>query len=544
MSISDWFDRRRLVRKGRACDKTRLKSSDDTLQGRLESSTVARWLIPIAFLALLYLGVAWGHPPQRREHLTLAFIVFMSGLMLLELDCPEIWRSNSKLVLVLGATWFNLALIKGIFLDWPPHSEAAMSQLYFLCPYTFAPFLVTLLLGTRAGLFSVLEVSILASILIPSFQFPGVVPVVDHNFTFLLVSLLSGFTAVYFTRNVRNRAGLVRAGLAVGALNLLCAVALGLVAGRDGWMVLAWQALFGIGVGFFTALFVSAILPLVESAFQITTTISWLELADLNHPLLQQMTMEAPGTYHHSLLVANLAEAGAKAIGLDPTACRVMAYFHDVGKTVKPEYFTENIPPGANPHENLSPSMSSLIIIAHVKEGVDLAIKHRLKRRVVEAIQQHHGDSVVSYFHQRALQQQQDARAGGKIMNMREEDVPEVSEDSFRYPGPRPQSKEVALLMIADAVEASSRSLEKPTPQRIEDMVNEIVEHKVSDHQLDESHLTLNELRAAAEAMSATVKNMMHSRIAYAKKDKTSASKHIQPANRNIPPGTASSVAA
>jgi putative nucleotidyltransferase with HDIG domain len=317
-----------------------------------------------------------------------------------------------------------------------------------------------------------------------------------------------------------------------------------LVAGRDGWMVLAWQALFGIGVGFFTALFVSAILPLVETAFQITTTISWLELADLNHPLLQQMTMEAPGTYHHSLLVANLAEAGAKAIGLDTTACRVMAYFHDVGKIIKPEYFTENIPPGANPHENLSPSMSSLIIIAHVKEGVDLAIKYRLKRRVIEAIQQHHGDSVVSYFHQRALQQQQDARAGGKIMNMREEDVPEVSEDSFRYPGPRPQSREVALLMLADAVEASSRSLEKPTPQRIEDMVNEIVEHKLVDHQLDESHLTLNELRAAAEAMAVTVKNMMHSRIAYAKKDKTSASKHIQPANRSTPQGPASSVAA
>jgi len=543
MSISDWFDRRRLVRKGRACDKTRLKSSDDTLQGRLESSTVARWLIPFAFLALLYLGVAWGHPPQRREHLTLAFIVFMSGLMLLELDCPEIWRSNSKLVLVLGATWFNLALIKGIFLDWPPLTEAGMSQMYFLCPYTFAPFLVTLLLGTRAGLFSVLEVSILSSILIPSFQFPGIVPAIDRNFTFLLVSLLSGFTAVYFTRNVRNRAGLIRAGLAVGALNLLCAVALGLVSGQD-WMVLGKQALSGIGVGFFTALFVSAILPLVETAFQITTTISWLELADLNHPLLQQMTMEAPGTYHHSLLVANLAEAGAKAIGLDPTACRVMAYFHDVGKIIKPEYFTENIPPGASPHENLSPSMSSLIIIAHVKEGVDLAIKYRLKRRVIEAIQQHHGDSVVSYFHQRALQQQEDARAGGKIMNMREEDVPEVSEDSFRYPGPRPQSKEVALLMLADAVEASSRSLEKPTPQRIEDMVNEIVEHKLVDHQLDESHLTLNELRAAAEAMALTVKNMMHSRIAYAKKDKTSASKHIQPANRSTPQGPASSVAA
>jgi putative nucleotidyltransferase with HDIG domain len=130
---------------------------------------------------------------------------------------------------------------------------------------------------------------------------------------------------------------------------------------------------------------VSAILPLVEGAFQITTTISWLELADLNHPLLQQMTMEAPGTYHHSLLVANLAESGAKAIGLDPTACRVMAYFHDIGKIIKPEYFTENIPPGMNPHENLSPSMSALIIVAHVKEGIDLALKYGLKRQVLDA---------------------------------------------------------------------------------------------------------------------------------------------------------------
>jgi putative nucleotidyltransferase with HDIG domain len=541
--FTDWLERRRLVRKGRACDKTRLVPSENTLQGHLESSSVARGLIPLGFLVLLCFGVAWNHPIEFREKEILACIVFASGLMLLELDCPEIWRSNSKLILVLGASWFNVALIKGIFVDFPPQTETAMSQLYFLCPYTFAPFLVTLLLGTRAGLVAVLQVSILSSLLIPTFTFPGAMPSIDRNFTFLLVSLLSGFTAVYFTRNVRNRADLIRAGLAVGCLNLLCAVAFGLVAGRD-WIALGWQALFGIGVGFFTALVVSAILPLVESAFQITTTISWLELADLNHPLLQQMTMEAPGTYHHSLLVANLAEAGAKAIGVDSTACRVMAYFHDVGKIIKPEYFTENIPPGANPHENLSPSMSSLIIIAHVKEGMDLGLKYGLKRRVLDAIQQHHGDSVVSYFHQRALQQQEDARVGGKIMNMREEDVPDVSEESFRYPGPRPQSKEVALLSLADAVEASSRSLEKPTPQRIDDMVNQIVEHKIADHQFDESHLTLNELRAAAEAMSATVKNMMHTRIAYAKKDKTSASKDIQPAKRSSLQGPSSTAAA
>jgi len=256
------------------------------------------------------------------------------------------------------------------------------------------------------------------------------------------------------------------------------------------------------------------------------------------------MTMEAPGTYHHSLIVANLAESGAKAIGLDGTACRVMAYFHDIGKIIKPEYFTENIPPGANPHENLSPSMSALIIVAHVKEGIDLALKYGLKKQVLDAIQQHHGDSVVRYFHQRALQQQQDAREGGKIMNMREEDVPDVSEDSFRYPGPRPQTKEIGLLSIADAVEAASRSLEKPTAQRIEDLVNEIVENKISTGQLDECRLTMNEIRAAAEAMSVTLKNMMHSRISYTKKEKPSATTVVKPTKRSSSAGPSASAAA
>jgi membrane-associated HD superfamily phosphohydrolase len=150
----------------------------------------------------------------------------------------------------------------------------------------------------------------------------------------------------------------------------------------------------------------------------------------------------------------------------------------------------------------------------------------------------------VTYFHQRALQQQRDAREGGKIMNMREEDVPDVSENSFRYPGPRPQTKEVALVSLADAVEAASRSLEKPTPQRIEDLVNEIVAHKIADHQLDECHLTMNEIRSAADAMAATVKNMMHSRISYAKKEKSSATQVVQPAKRSSAAGSSASAAA
>ncbi len=529
--ILDWLERRRLVRKGLACDKTRLSRSEDTLPSRLESSWWFRLFILGFFIVLLHLGVAWGNPGDTREDQILAFIVFISGLMLLELEGREVWCSNSRLLLLLGVVWLNLMMIKDIFLIWPADDPSAVARLYFLSPYTLAPFLVTLLLGTRAGLFAVVQVGMLASLL------------TGQHFSFLLVSLLSGFTAVYFSQNVRKRFDLIKAGVAVGCLNLLCAVVLGLVHGRN-LESLGIQALCGIGAPLVTALVVSAILPVVEWLSQITTTISWIELADLNHPLLQQLTLEAPGTYHHSLLVANIAESGAKAIGLDATACRVMAYFHDIGKTIKPEYFTENIPPGANPHENLSPTMSALIIIAHVKEGIDLALKYGLKKQIIEAIQQHHGDSVVTYFHQRALQQQEDARAGGKIMNMREEDVPDVSENSFRYPGPRPQTKEIALLSIADSVEAASRSLEKPTAQRIEDLVNEIVEHKIVTHQLDECHLTLNEIRAAAEAMSSTVKNMLHTRISYAKKDRSSASTVVQPSKRSSPAGPSTSAAA
>ena len=534
--ILDWLERRRLVRKGLACDKTRLSHSDNTLQGRAESSWKLRIVLLGFFICLLHIGVFWGRPADALgskllEDEILSFIVFIAGLMLLELDCPEVWRSNSKLLLTLSAIWFNLLIVKGIYLNWPAHDPAALSQIYFLCPFAFAPFLITLLLGPRVGLFSVVQVSMLASLLM------------DRSFVLLLVSLLSGFTAVYFTRHVRKRGDLIRAGMIVGCLNLICAIVLGLVSQRS-FENLGIQAAFGIGAGLVTALVVSAILPLVEGAFQITTTISWLELADLNHPLLQQMTMEAPGTYHHSLIVANLAEAGAKAIGVDPTACRVMAYFHDIGKIIKPEYFTENIPPGGNPHENLTPSMSALIIIAHVKEGVDLAIKYGLKKQVLDAIEQHHGDSIVGFFHQRALQQQQDAREGGKIMNMREEDVPDVSENSFRYPGPKPQTREIGMLMIADSVEAASRSLEKPTTQRIEDLVNEIVEHKIATGQLDESNLTMNEIRAAAEAMATTLKSMMHTRIAYAKKEKTSATTVVKPTKRGGGQGPSASVAA
>jgi putative nucleotidyltransferase with HDIG domain len=264
---------------------------------------------------------------------------------------------------------------------------------------------------------------------------------------------------------------------------------------------------------------VGGALPMLEHLFQVTTDISWLEASDLNHPLLRRMTIEAPGTYHHSLVVANLAEAAAEAIGANATLCRVCSYFHDVGKLVKPEYFTENMNFEHNPHDDLAPTMSALIILAHVKEGVDLALKYKLNHRIIDIIQEHHGTSLVYYFYQRALQQQEDARAGGKIMNMREEDIPEVREESFRYNGPKPQTKESAIISLADMVESASRSLEKPTPQKIEQLVSELIEERIADRQLDDCDLTLGDLTIIAERFRFTLMTMLHSRIAYPRPD-------------------------
>ncbi|MFM8720578.1 MAG: HDIG domain-containing metalloprotein, partial [Chthoniobacterales bacterium] len=287
--------------------------------------------------------------------------------------------------------------------------------------------------------------------------------------------------------------------------------------------IVGWQTLAAFGVGIGTAILVSGILPVLEHIFGITTDISWLEAADLNHPLLKRMTLEAPGTYHHSLAVANLAEAAAEATGANPTVCRVCSYFHDIGKLVKPEYFTENMARGVNPHDDLAPSMSALIIVSHVKEGVDLALKNKLQDRVVDVIREHHGDSLVRFFHQRALQQAEDARLGGKIMNLRAEDVPAVREENFRYPGPKPQTRESGIVCLADAVESASRSLDRPTAQRIEDMVDEVIERKMNEGLLDECPLTLADIKKLAASFRFTLLNMMHSRIAYPQDEEDAA---------------------
>jgi putative nucleotidyltransferase with HDIG domain len=347
-----------------------------------------------------------------------------------------------------------------------------------------------------------------------------------------VISLITGFIGVFVTLQVRRRSRLVRAGVYVGLATWILAAAFGQVGpviwevpSQTDWAMIGWQSLAAFATGIATAIVVSGILPMLEHVFKITTDISWLEMSDLNHPILKRLSLEAPGTYHHSLAVANLSEAAAEVVGgANPTICRVASYFHDIGKVIKPHYFTENISHGLNPHDDLTPTMSALIIISHVKEGVDLALKNKLNAEIIDVISQHHGTSLVAYFHQRALQQQEDARLGGKIMNMREEDIPEVSEESFRYPGPRPQTKEAAIVSLADSIESASRSLDRPTPQRIDDLVRNIIKARIDEGQLDEAPLTIAEIWKIADSFRFSLVNMLHARIAYPKREERSVS--------------------
>jgi putative nucleotidyltransferase with HDIG domain len=293
----------------------------------------------------------------------------------------------------------------------------------------------------------------------------------------------------------------------------------GLIAAREfGLLLLSFGTALGIGVAL--AFVVSGVLPVLESLFQLTTDISWLELSDLNHKLLRRMQLEAPGTFHHSLVVASLSESAAEAVGANASMCRVCAYFHDIGKINKPEYFIENQLGGTeNPHDSLTPTMSALIIVAHVKDGVDLALKHHLNPRVIDVIREHHGTSLVSYFYRRA--QERKLAEQEKVEKKLEDpkDLPKIEEKNFRYPGPRPQTRESGIISLADAVESASRTLKKPTPGRIRALVDDLVEGRIRDGQLDDCDLTLRDVAQIKEVFSKTLRSMLHSRIDYPKEE-------------------------
>ena len=530
-----FFERQRLVKRGFAGSKQRRRRTESEFVQTMETGWAAKVGLFIFFVLGLLVVMASQAPEVPREKIVITLLIVMTSVAWLWINHPNTFERNSRLGLIYGVLLLHLAIVKFVLVSAADQivrgsvgefSALELSDLWRVAvPYSLAPLLLCVLLGRNHGIFAAIYVSLLGAVISRG---------IDAKF--LVASLMCGFIAVFVTLQVRRRSRLIRAGFLVGLATWLLAIIFGyiqnlqLVGIAMNWKLFAYQSMTAIGSGIVTALLVSGALPIFEGLFGITTEISWLEMADLNHPLLKRMMLEAPGTYQHSLVVATLAEAACESIGANATMARVCSYFHDVGKLVKPEYFTENMRHGRNPHDDLAPTMSALIIIAHVKEGVDLALKHGLNDQIIDVIQQHHGTSLVYYFYKRALQQQEDARAGGKIMNIREEDVPEVREESFRYSGPRPQTRETAVISLADSIESAARSLERITPQKIDQLIRDMMERRLVDGQLRECDLTMRELESVAESFRNTLQSMMHSRIAYPDdKEKSSKSGMHQP---------------
>ena len=375
--------------------------------------------------------------------------------------------------------------------------------LIFSMPVACGAMLITIFQGLNAAvIFSVL-ISVLVSL------------VIDGNVEFLIYFFVSSVSAAYLLREYRERGILIKVGLKVGLINIMLSLAMESIYGSLFTIEALVALIAGFVGGMLAGVISTGIIPLVEMSFGFTTDIKLLELANLDQPLLRNLMVQAPGTYHHSVIVSNMVEATAKAIHANPLLAKVSAYYHDIGKMKKPLYFIENQMGGENRHEKLAPSMSSLVLISHVKDGVELAKKHKLGKEIIDIIQQHQGKGLITYFYQKAKENA--SNKGAKSF--------EVKEDDFRYPGPKPQTKEAGLVMLADMVEAASRSLSDPTPARIRGTVQKIVNKVFSDGQLDECELTLKDLHEIAKSFNKTLSGIFHQRVEYPDTDSTKTSK-------------------
>ncbi len=321
---------------------------------------------------------------------------------------------------------------------------------------------------------------------------------VDH----LLVQMSGLATVILLLRHVRTRNHLVQVASGAGLAYLAMTVATGLLTGQT-WQLILFDAVRHFAWGSLAGFLLTGLLPLVERCFNLVTDISLLELADGSHPLLQELVKRAPGTYTHSITVATLAEAAAEAIGANPLLVRVGSYFHDVGKMVKPQYFIEN-QAGENRHDDLEPALSTLVIIGHVKDGIALGQQYRLPAPIIDFIAQHHGTTLVEYFYREAMRLQESNGSGNLDL-----------EACFRYPGPKPQNRENGILMLADAVESTSRSLANPTPGSLHKLVHDLLMKRLLDGQFEESSLTLTELHLIEESLCKSLIALFHARIKY-----------------------------
>jgi putative nucleotidyltransferase with HDIG domain len=433
-----------------------------------------------------------------RKLLSSAFIslvIILLSCIYLNHFCPGVINSNQKLGLI--GVVLIIALTGNYFTAYYFYKLSTVFNLHpmllpIILPIAMGPIILSPMLGLRIAHFASLFIAIITAM-----QF-------DNSFTVLINSFIICGVSAYIVRHRPNHPSyFISAALTIGLSTTILALINLFIKGKN-FELLYKIIIMGFVNGIITAIISLCFLFILEIIFQISTDMTLLLLCDYNHVLLKRLQLEAPGTYHHSLVVSTLAEQAAKAIGASPVKARVIAIFHDIGKMVKPEYFTENNPDAQKKHNRLSPRMSSLIVLNHVKEGTDLAIKNKLRKIIRDGIQQHHGTDIVYSFYKKALEE---ARAK----------MTSVDEQDFRYSGPLPKEKEVVILSLADPIEAASRSMQKPTPSKIEALVWEIIRKRIRNGQLDEADLTFGELKKIRESFVSTLTTMMHVRVAYPK---------------------------
>ncbi len=331
----------------------------------------------------------------------------------------------------------------------------------------------------------------------------------ENRFAVFVYSILNMTMAAYWMQHCRERKVFIKAGTKLGLFNMALALALNLYFQNTAPTRILIDCALAFSGGLLSGVLTAGLAPIIEIVFNYTTDIKLLELSNLDQPLMRKLMLEAPGTYHHSLIVGSMVEAAASEVGANPLLARVCGYYHDIGKTTKPFYFIENQKDAKNKHEKLAPSMSSLVLISHVKEGVEIAREHKLGTPVIDAIQQHHGTSLITYFYEKAkrLKKEENEKNPGKEK--------EINVDDFRYPGPKPQTREAGLVMLADIVEAAARTLESPTSSRLQGLIQDLINKTFSDGQLNECELTLKDLNSIARSFNTILSGIYHHRIEY-----------------------------
>lgn len=405
------------------------------------------------------------------------------------------YRTRMRDLLFLASTCFTLFVLVKLAIFICNALEGAFPYIdstsyYYAIPFAAGAMLVRIALNSEVALLFSIVFAVAIGLLFGS------------NLPMTMFVLVGSLAAAHWVRHCCQRNTLYQAGMWLSLANVLMVLAIQFLAGRPFDEQLFYKAGFGVAGGFISALLVTGLVPLIESLFKYTTNIKLLELANMNTPVLRELMIRAPGTYHHSIIVGNLAECAAETIGANPLLARVAAYYHDIGKIRKPLYFVENIGAQENRHDKLAPSMSALILMSHVKEGVDMAREHKLGQTLVDIIRQHHGTALIKFFYDKAK-------------NQADPGVHQVDERDYRYPGPKPQTREAALIMLADAIEAASRTLADPTPARIQGMVQKIINNIFIDGQLDECELTLKDLHNIAKSFNRILAGIFHHRIDY-----------------------------